>query len=184
MSRDVVAFDIGTRNFAMAWLQLQDGAKGPVVRHMSLVDLAGAAGGRPRESWALYRELIRHLESFDTIFLGHRPVILIEQQMATKHRSNIQALRLSQHVLAFFLHRHPALRVIEYSPRHKTRSVSTGSDAVRMSYRERKQWAVGQCTTFMQDDPVATDWFTSFPKKDDVADCILMCHTFLRPPSS
>jgi len=171
----LVAFDIGVKNFAMAWIHQQENTRN--VRHMSLVDLTT---GSNRTRWAVYRRLIHHLERFDAVFSEHRPVVLIEQQMASKHRSNIQALRLSQHLLAYFLHRHPSLEVVEYAPRFKT-NVFSFSDT---SYRGRKKWAVEKTKAFLEDDPVAMDWFDQFRKQDDVADCILMCAAYLQQHGS
>lgn len=183
-SHHVVAFDIGVRNLAMAWLEAAPtGIRPPTLRHMTLVDLTQRSsnrGGNGMRSWRLYRELIVFLESLDWIFAGHRPCVLIEQQMATRHRANIQALRLSQHVLAYFLHRHPRLQVVEYSAKHKTR-VFGFQDAC---YRKRKLWAVQKASETLQDDPVALDWFNQFQKKDDLADCIVMCLSYLHSGQS
>lgn len=183
-SHHVVAFDIGIRNLAMAWVEASPGGDAPpTLRHMTLVDLtqrSSSGSHHGMRSWRLYRELIVFLESLDWIFARYHPCVLIEQQMASRHRANIQALRLSQHVLAYFLHRHPRLQVVEYSAKHKTRVFGFQDPC----YRKRKIWAVEKACEILQEDPVALDWFNQFHKKDDVADCIVMCLSYLHPPVS
>jgi len=170
---DIVAFDIGTRNFAMAWVR-DCPETGQIVRYISLIDLTEKTSV-PSKGWGVYRRLISHLESMDWIFREYRPLVLIEQQMSSRHKSNIQALRLSQHVLAYFLIRYPSLTIVEYSPRLKTNVFGYHEK----SYKRRKQWAVDKIARFIENDPVTTDWFQQFRKKDDIADCILMCLAYL-----
>jgi len=125
-------------------------------------------------SWAVYRALILHLEStLKPLLVEYRPIILIEQQMSSKHKSNIKALRLSQHLLAYFLNRYPSLRVVEFSSKHKTRSHS----GEKMTYSQRKKWAVEKVLLKLEEqgDEVGKEWILQWKKQDDVADCVLMC---------
>ena len=124
--------------------------------------------------WAIYRSVIMVLDEWKEDLKGLRPVVLIEQQMSGKHKANIKSLRLSQHVLSYFLNRHPSLTVVEFSSRIKTEGVKFGS------YSERKKWAVERVMRGFdhENDPVAKDWLMQWKKKDDVADCILMCLSY------
>ena len=124
--------------------------------------------------WAIYRSVIMVLDEWKEDLEKYSPVVLIEQQMSGKHKANIKSLRLSQHVLSYFLNRHPTLTVVEYSSRMKTEGVKFGS------YSERKKWAVERVMKGFdhENDPVAKDWLMQWKKKDDVADCILMCLSY------
>lgn len=180
MLTNIVAFDIGTRNFAMAWVRVHaNGEKS--VQYISLIDLVGQSNHCKRSVTGLgvYRSLMDHMKSMDWIFSDYKPLVLVEQQMSSRHRSNIQALRLSQHVLAYFLLCHPDLKIIEYSPRLKTNVFGYHEK----SYKGRKKWAIDKITNFIENDPVATDWFQQFKKKDDIADCVLMCLAYLASKS-
>lgn len=162
MTTGVVAIDVGTVNFAIAWLR-DDGRGRPEVGYMSVCDLTG------RGANGCFRNLISHLRSIEWIFVEHRPHIIIEKQMQSKHRTNVKALKMSQHVLAFFLNRHPDLVVREYPSTQKSRYIGHG-----LTYTQRKREAVRVVSEWLADDPVGLDWFQALPKKDDVADCILM----------
>lgn len=190
----VMACDIGVKNLAIVFMSFPHDSRRFCqgdVRHLSVVDLGGGGGKKQvvTDEWKIYRNLIHHLTSFDEFFTHHSPYILIEQQMSTKHRTNVQALRLAQHVLAFFLHHHPTLRVIEYPPRKKFQSLChifpfTYHNKKRLTlsqqYRERKVWSVTSAQSWLEErhDPVVMDWYNQYSKKDDICDCILMCLAF------
>lgn len=198
----VMAFDIGIKNFAVACVEVhQDPARTWSLRFMdnsNLEDVVQDRVGELREQrgavpavrgavsavrggvrmqtmegvqWAVYRALILHLDTMSRWF-EQSPTILIEQQMSSKHKSNIKALRLSQHLLAYLLIRYPSLNIVEFSPRHKTQK--TG---VKMTYSQRKKYAVDTVVQQLevQGDEVGKEWMMQWKKRDDVADCILMC---------
>ena len=216
MTEHVLAFDMGIKNFAMAWVEIVPNKENEIgdvswnVRRMNNINLEdfcethrndlrceithhneldpqtkterarGSLGtgmitqtvsGIP---WAVYRSVIMVLDEWKEDIRGLRPVVLIEQQMSGKHKANIKSLRLSQHVLSYFLNRYPSLTVVEFSSRIKTEGVKFGS------YSERKKWAVERVMTGFdhENDPVAKDWLMQWKKKDDVADCILMCLSY------
>lgn len=159
----VVAIDIGTVNFALAWIK--DNGE---VGFMDICDLTGKGAN------GSFRNLITYLRSLDWIFINHKPDIIIEKQMQSKHRTNIKALKMSQHVLAFFLNCHPGLTVREFASTQKSRFIGQG-----LTYSGRKKAAVVETIRWLETDPVSLDWFMSLSKKDDVADCILMCRCWL-----
>ena len=102
-------------------------------------------------------------------------VILIEQQMSTRSSYNIKAIKVSQHIYAFFLSHYPDKQVREYQPHLKT---SVFQVRFNRTY-DRKQWSIQQVTSFLESDPVALDWFQCYTKKDDIADSILMGIVFI-----
>lgn len=153
----VVAFDMGKKNFAWAVVDISTN----VVEGFDLIDLDQTAN--------VYRNLHAYLLQTETVFQGCS-VILVEQQMKT----NYQALKLSQHVMAFFYLRSPDKTILEWSASYKT-SVY-GLEKTTKSCRKR--FAVEKVRECIRDDPVITDLFEALVKKDDVADCILMCFSF------
>lgn len=166
----VVAFDMGRRNFAFAEMEVE-GRNKPCHIHMFDVHDFGSDIA-PME---LFRSLIVHLDRFFSVW-DRAHVILIEQQLSSL---NIQANRLACHVAAYFFHKYPNLRVFEYPASYKTKLFGEQ----KTKHRERKQFAIQKVRElFEEQDPVAWDWISSFKKKDDVADCILMCVTFPLSP--
>jgi len=199
----VMAFDIGIKNFAVACIEVLEPTSW-TLRFMDNTSLEDVVQERKEElrqqrgapvrgavsavhggvrmqtmegvQWAVYRALILHLDTMSG-WLEQSPTILIEQQMSSKHKSNIKALRLSQHLLAYLLIKYPSLNIVEFSPRHKTQKVQ------KMTYSQRKKWAVDKVLQQLeaQGDEVGKDWMMQWKKRDDVADCVLMClvHTGL-----
>ncbi|NDE14272.1 hypothetical protein EBZ80_05005 [bacterium] len=162
----IAAFDIGWRN--LAWCVTE--TDGAVLCGMNLVDL----GDRDT-----YRTLHRVLEEHAWLWATCE-TILVEQQMSTGRITNVRAVKISQHVLAYFMIRFPEKKIMEYSPRHKTE----GFGQKKMSKKtERKKWAVAKTVELLHDDPVALDWLGTLPKKDDVCDCFLMTVVYAKNSS-
>lgn len=158
----VAAFDMGVRNFAFAVLDVGTGN----VLALDAHDLGEDC----------FRNLIAYLARHDALW-SKTDVLLIEQQLL---RSNIQASKLSCHVHAYFLHRHPTKPVFHYPATYKTRYTGLVGTT---SHRQRKQHAVRVVLDhYGQTDPVVSDWVSSFDKKDDICDCLLMCSTFTQSP--
>lgn len=160
----VAAFDMGVRHFGFIVMDLEDG----YVRMLDLHDFSSSAD--------VYRDLIHHLHRFDR-YWEEVSVVLVEQQM---NRHNVQATRMACHVMAFFYHCFPGMRVIEYPSIYKTRLLG----GKHLDYKGRKVFAVRTVTTMYEQDPVLLDWMDALPKNDDIADCILMCRTFPMSPFS
>lgn len=165
----VVAFDMGRRNFAFAEMEVAPKTDGQI--HMFDVHDFGPSLS-PME---LFRMLIVHLDRFENVW-DRAQIILIEQQLSAL---NVQANRLACHVAAYFFHKYPHLPVYEYHASYKTKLLGEQ----KKKHRERKQFAIQKVgELFKEKDPVAWDWLSSLKKKDDVADCILMCFTFPLSP--
>lgn len=164
----LVAIDIGRKNFAFACSSSlnEDG-----WCEISMVDVSDLTTGGPN----IYRNLISHLNRFRDCW-EKTDVILIEQQM---NRMNVQATKMSCHVHAYFLNNFPRKIIHEYPATYKTKLLKEKS----VPYRERKDFAVRKVLGYYEHhDPVLYDWIMSLPKKDDVADCILMCKTYFISP--
>jgi hypothetical protein len=158
----LVAFDMGSRNFAWSIVSFEPRTPVSAV----VVDRFDL---QPLDPENLYRSLHQYLESNEHHF-SDCSVILVEQQM----KINIQALKLSQHVLAFFMIRHPTKTILEYSASNKTRILGIETS----TKKERKQATVDYTTALLEHDPVMGELFHMLRKKDDVADCVMMCISY------
>lgn len=165
----VVAFDIGIKNFAFAVMDLKEDKEG-VWGDVVALHVQDLSGDPPRH-------LIHFMKSFQSLW-EQVDLVLIEQQL---YRMNIKAAQLSCHLQAYFYHCHPDKPVYEYPSSYKTKH--TQCPLSSSTHRQRKEYAVRLVLDHYRDvDPVAYDWVLSFPKKDDVCDCILMCNTLLVSP--
>jgi len=205
----VVAFDIGQRNFAFVIVQIpsltffQKESEFLQIDGMYLFDLIGSEVSFCQKKWlTVCHSLYSVLDQFSQEW-EHTDLILIEQQFTKRHRSNIQACKLGQHVLAYFLLRFGfdskgPRKIIEFPSYHKTQSF----DKSFSKKYDRKKWSVEYVSSFLSshdhhprhdhenhdendddDDNTNTflsDWFSSFKKKDDVADCLLMILSYLQ----
>lgn len=154
----IVAFDIGVKNFAFAVVDHHEN-----IIAMDVHDMRGQD---------IYKNLLDYLKKYDPLWETVN-VVLIEQQL---NRMNIQATKLACHVYAYFLHRHPQKFLYEYPSIYKTKYTHFPLES--SSHRQRKEYAIQLVMKQYQHDPVFLDWLSSFPKKDDLCDCILMCKTF------
>lgn len=165
----IVAFDIGVKNFAYAVLEFSSSQGWGVVLSVDVHDLRGGDG--------IYQNLISYMKKNDSLW-EKMDVVLIEQQL---NRMNVQATKLACHLHAYFLHCHPKKTVYEYPSIYKTKY--TDFSIQSSSHKQRKEYAVQLVMDHYQEtDPVLFQWVSSFPKKDDICDCILMCNTFQKSP--
>lgn len=164
----VAAFDIGIKNFAFAVLDIHTKEKWGDVLHIDVHDL--------REG-NIYKNLIAYMKTYDH-FWEKVDVVLIEQQL---NRMNIQATKLACHLHAYFLHRHPTKPIFEYPSIYKTKY--TDFPLQSSTHKQRKEYAIQLVLGYYnENDPVVFHWISSFKKKDDISDCILMANTFIKSP--
>jgi hypothetical protein len=180
----VVAFDMGQVNFAFSSGICTAENKNSInfINNVMIdcMQLNNFMKEKVLSPIRLYEKVFEYLDQFDELW-KKTDVILIEQQYVQRHATNIKALKLSQHVLAYFLIKYQfstqgKKKIVEYAASNKTQYFQQ-KFAKKI---DRKQWAIQKVhEQLSQTDPVAFDWFQTFPKKDDVADCILMIWTFL-----
>lgn len=196
----VAAFDMGTRNFAFCVEEYERSTEQAVKPQF---DVDGCASetyqtyldkhvyprGRLVEMQCIDLKQYCESRSLSNLYLGLTEVLnaytrlwdmvdvfLIEQQMAYGHnKSNIQALRLAQHTISYFLTIYgPFRRVQEFPSTHKTRIL--GCPRVdRRTHKARKVFSVQLASRILsrRDDPLFTALQTA-TKQDDVSDCVLM----------
>jgi len=164
----VLAIDIGIHHFA--WVKTVKMEERCRVKGLDCHNF----GATPTLT-TLYPKLISYLMTVDYADVS---TVLIEQQM---NRMNIRATKIAVFVHAFFLLRVPHVRVIEYPAYHKTRKFGVP----KMTKQQRKKWSIAYvCTNILFDDPVAMDWVRTFPKQDDICDCIMMTMAYFQSPSN
>jgi len=169
----VIGIDIGVRNFGMVALRgtgCRDDTDWDVVV-LRLWDLEkGTAPGYTGPHGHI-RRLWDYLDSVAWLWAGGA-VVLIEQQMQSKHACNVKALKMAQHTISYFLRCGPHVRVVEMPAKHKTQAFGR---AFRLK-RDRKKWTVQETERRLavQQDVVALDWLGTFAKRDDVCDCVMM----------
>ena len=185
----VIGIDIGERNFGLAALRFTPSATSRAtttikwewdVVLLRLWDLQ--AETTAHTSFATARRLWALLDTIAWLWTceqSSRPIVLVEQQMQSRHACNVRALKLAQHAVAYFLLRFPRdVDVLEMPAKHKTRAFG---ETFRLK-RDRKAWTVAETIRRLtaQDDVVALHWLSTLPKRDDVSDCIMMALAFWR----
>jgi hypothetical protein len=196
----VAAFDMGTRNFAFCVeeydpstvrrVKAQFDAEGcPTDEYQTYLDTHVYPRGRLVEMQCIDLKQYCESQSISNLYLGLTGVLnvytrlwdrvdvfLIEQQMAYGHnKSNIQALRLAQHTLSYFLTIYgPFRRVQEFPSTHKTRILGCPR-AERRTHKTRKIFSVQLTHRILSQraDPLYPTLRT-LQKQDDVCDCVLM----------
>ena len=191
----IVAFDVGICNLAwcmVEWkdppaafghVQEEDHVGGNMIRreewirhHLRIqgMDLWNSQTEHPRHTYHP-SVLFAYLTKWDHVWQKVH-VVLIEKQLVTPRHLNVQAFKMSQHLLSFFVWKYPSLCVMEYPAVFKSkllfgRSFPTGY--------ARKRWAIEKAKEFLERDPVALAWFLCFPKEDDLSDALLMTIVYI-----
>lgn len=196
----VISFDIGVKNFAWCVTEFKDSPASDEIfsRQMAGRDTINWWSAASWSDWwdmvysdvmcikslsnidltskkntdvyrTLHSVLQSNIEMFRTI-----DTILVEQQMSARHNTNVQALKISQHVLAFFYIHFPEKEILEFQSFYKTMVFGCFEN----KKNDRKKFAVTKASEICTTDPVALDMFGSFTKKDDISDCLLMCVAF------
>ena len=199
----VAAFDMGTRNFAFC---VESGINIPISRIKPTFDVDGNATPEYAQYLeTVYRQgnliecykvdLVEYSKTnrIENIYLALNAildrfgrlwdatdVILIEQQMAYgRNKANIQALRLAQHCLSYFYTIYGKFKkVIEWPSTHKTRVLGCPL-VLRKTHKTRKQFSIDLANRILKErNDQLLERYTSFDKKDDISDCILMIQTY------
>lgn len=183
----VASFDIGIKNFAFVVLDVDTHTASTSVEstsfeivHFENMDLTESSSySSPNTTSGMmmvYRNVHEVLSSFEMLW-EQCDVLLIEQQMQHRHASNIKALKISQHVLAHLLLRHPSKTIAEFPSYHKTQ---VWKAPARLAKHQRKKWAVDTVTRLLQSKHHnASMDIDTLKKKDDVCDCVLMCLAYV-----
>lgn len=181
----IVAFDIGIHNLAWCLVEFPQtcSMEKPLVEEC----IRSVLNVRSMDLWDSFsftfnandltlkercHRLFLYLSSFDSLW-KQIDVLLIEKQMITRQHLNVQAFKMSQHILSYFVINHPSIPILlEYPAAFKSKLLF--QESLTSGY-QRKQWAIQKTKWFLENDPVALDWFLSYPKLDDIADSLLMC---------
>lgn len=160
----IASFDIGTKNFAFIILHITDVSSNPPK--FKIVDFGNLDIRDHHQTYSILN-LIDVLDSYKTLW-DDCDLFLVEQQMQSRHASNIKALKVSQHVLAYFTIAYKeSKKIIEYPSYYKTQVFG----APKMTKYERKQWSVKKAESLLMENGY-TDLFKELKKKDDVSDVL------------
>lgn len=163
MTSWTLSFDVGVKNLGYALVR-SDG----FVADAYTISIKTRVN-RVVDTVRTMRELVESLE------FGDLPLstVVVEKQL---HRN--PSMRVVQAIVqTYFCILHPATKVLEYSSRRKL----TGEKCD--SYRGRKKRAVELSTDYLashQAGSPAQARFLSLKKKDDAADALLQCLSYLR----
>ena len=154
----IASFDIGEKNFAYVI------GTADIITEMRHINVVKKAKQTITESCDIISdELAKQDWSKCT-------TVLIEQQM----RANVRAQRVSQHIWTWFRLLHEKMTIKFVPSTMKTR------EAGKMTYPQRKRWAVNETKRLLKDDTVHYEYLTSLTKQDDVADAFLQLKYFQR----
>lgn len=186
----IASVDIGIKNFAFAILNLdkqmcdnfcfcpsvKDMAPCFDIIHFENINLVEGIASSKVDMMGVYKSVHEVLQSFHFLWKDC-DVLLVEQQMQHRHASNIKALKISQHVIAHFMMHYPSKLICEFPAYHKTK---VWNAPAKLKKHERKRWSINTVTALLSEKyPEDDDRLKDLRKKDDVADCILMCLAFM-----
>lgn len=179
---NIIAFDIGIRNlaFSMVHFNKHESKMNDIkeyiksIMNIKYIDNFDSIFENDSHYIDYYKNTFTYLKTLNKIW-EQTNIILIEKQLTTYKFLNIQSLKMSQHIMAFFLLNYPQIKIIEYPASCKTKILFNQSISLK---KDRKLWAINQIYWFLDNDPIALDWFNCFKKKDDISDSILMCITY------
>lgn len=175
----VLSFDIGIKNFSFSLVDFNanNKCKNYNILYMENSDLCPNI--KINKKFVLDQPFLKkfheYLKTKHYIF-ENANICLIEKQLAKKNFKASKLFdQLQAHLFIFF----PKLRVVGFSPKKKYIFLSTEESS--STYRERKNWGIefSKRALTLQKDEVALEWFNSFKKKDDIADCLICSWNYM-----
>lgn len=169
----ILSFDIGIHNFAfivgtvkeqtfdICFMENKDLLPNVNVNKISL-------------DYGFFQKFHTYLKQHHSLF-QKCCVCLIERQLLTK--KNYKASTMYHHLVSHFCIFFPHIKVIGFPSKQKYSFHFHSS-----IYRNRKNMATDFIENVLrnQNDSIALEWFNSYSKKDDIADCILIFLSYLK----
>jgi hypothetical protein len=155
---------------------LTDSGKIILLEHKDLTD-----NTKGIDDITLLINLTKYLDSFRDYWI-HCESFVIEQQMNFGNNRNHNAIKLSHHVMSYFIIQFANFKnVIEFGAYNKTRVLGAPK---KQSKPERKKWAVEKAIQILIDrgDEKSLEMMRSKSKQDDISDVIVqsIAYTFKR----
>ncbi len=155
---------------------LTESGKIILLEHKDLTD-----NTKGMDDVTLLINLTKYLDSFKKYWMGCESFV-IEQQMNFGNNRNHNAIKLSHHVMSYFIIQFADFKnVIEFPSYYKTRVLGAPK---KQSKPERKKWAVEKAIQVLMDrgDEKTLALMKSKSKQDDVADVLVqsIAYTFKR----
>ena len=176
---NIIAFDIGVHHFAYAVLSIHE--KEWDISHMNVEDLAVnqkcSSIVLEQNFWVRFHSFLRSLHEI----LKTCSFILIERQMSFSNAFNYKANQINSQLFAHMIIYFPEKKIINYSATEKTKQFQKQFK----KKIDRKKWAIEFTKELLleKNDETAIEWLNSFPKQDDICDCILMVLSFAKKNS-
>ena len=164
----LASFDIGMKNFAFVILNIKnENGMNEEIPDFDVVHFENLDITNNKKEYEI-RNLIDVLDSYKTLWDDCK-VFLVEQQMQSRHATNIKALKISQHVLTYFtIHYKNTKEIIEYKSYYKTQVFN----APKMNKPQRKKWSVEKVREILKKKS-QEDLLKGIKKTDDISDTIL-----------
>lgn len=172
----IVAFDIGVHHFAHAIIRASECHW--EILHLDCHDFEQHKKvSEIQMDQTFWSRFHLYLEGLHSLF-DQCDVFLIERQVGFSKMVNYKCIQMSAHVFSHFVLKYPEKKIIEYGAFEKTKTF--GKKITKKS--ERKQWTTifTKKMLAIQHDETSIGWIESFPKEDDVCDCVVMILSFLK----
>lgn len=170
----IISFDIGVHNFAYSIIDFDEKWE---IKYLHCHDFHKDKKIKDiifdKSFWIKFH---KYLDSIDYLFKDC-DVFLIEKQLGFSKVVNYKAIQMSAQLFSHLVIKYPSKEIIEYMASNKTKIFN-----VKLSQKkDRKKWAIEHTKNILMEkgDETSLEWILSFPKQDDVCDCILMILSYL-----
>lgn len=176
---NIIAFDIGVHHFAYAVISIRENQWD--ICNMNIKDFAVNEKCQKlvleQNFWIRFHMYVRSIH----YILKSCKYILIERQMSFGNVVNYKANQMNCQLFAHMVIHFPEKQIINYSATEKTKQF----DQRFRRKNDRKKWAIEFTKDLLlkKNDETALEWLQSFPKQDDICDCILMVLSFAKKNS-
>lgn len=175
--RKILSFDIGIHHFAFVLMQVFDETQWNII-HMECHDF--------HKNEKLYNIVMNqdfwnnfhHYIVTNDKYIQKADIILIEKQLGFGKQINYKANQISSQLYAHLILFYPDKEIIEYPSSFKTKFF----DFKSTNKKDRKNWSVQKVYSLLEErnDETSLEWLNTFPKKDDICDCVLMNLSFMK----
>lgn len=164
----ICSIDIGRVNFAFCITEYINGSTGKIL----VLQNENLSSNVKHTLFPVFNNMNLVLDKHRSI-LETCDYIVIEKQMNT----NIQALRIGQHCISYFMINYN-VTLVEFPSYYKTQSLNA---PLKMNYNKRKKWAIDKAIEILveREDYTNLTLLTLSKKSDDLADVIIQTEAFL-----
>ena len=170
----IIAFDIGIHHFAHAMIQVEQTHW--EIQHMGCYDFdPNHKISKINLDQTFLSQFHEYLKGLHT-WIEKCNYCLIERQVGFAKMVNYKCIQLASHLFCHILLHFPEKQIIEYAAFEKTKQF--GKQFKKKSDRKKCAVEFTKDMLIQQQDETSLGWMASFPKEDDICDCILMILSF------